>query len=67
MPAQARKLSAQDAIQNVAWQAGDARAGLRRMIDESVEGDTLGLDTRRDGETVRRAYPAVILIARKPA
>ncbi len=59
--------SERELLISVSFPAGDDRAGLRRMIDESVEGDTLGLDARRDGETVRLAYPAAILVARKPA
>ncbi len=59
--------SERELLISVSFPAGGDRAGLRRMIDESVDGDTLGLNARRDGETVRLAYPAVILVARKPA
>lgn len=45
----------------------DDRALLRRMIDESVEGDRMGLAARRDRDTVKFAYPAAILVAEKPA
>jgi SAM-dependent methyltransferase len=44
----------------------DDRALLRRMIDESVDGDTMGMNARRAGDAVMLAYPAVILVARKP-
>jgi ubiquinone/menaquinone biosynthesis C-methylase UbiE len=47
--------------------ANDDRALLRRMIDDSVEGDRMGLAARRDRETVKFAYPAAILAAEKPA
>jgi len=47
--------------------ANDDRALLRRMIDDSVEGDRMGIAARRDGETVKFAYPAAILVAEKPA
>ncbi len=47
--------------------ANDDRALLRRMIDEAVEGDRMGLAARRDRETVKFAYPAAILVAEKPA
>jgi SAM-dependent methyltransferase len=47
--------------------ANDDRALLRRMIDESVEGDRMGLAARRDRDTVKFAYPAAILVAEKPA
>jgi ubiquinone/menaquinone biosynthesis C-methylase UbiE len=46
---------------------GDDRQLLRRMIDESVEGDTMGVGARRSGDSVTFAYPAVILVASKPA
>jgi hypothetical protein len=47
--------------------ANNDRALLRRMIDESVEADKMGLDTHRDRDTVKFAYPAAILAAKKPA
>jgi SAM-dependent methyltransferase len=46
--------------------AGDDRALLRRMIDESVDGDAMGLNARRVNESVQLAYPSVILVAAKP-
>jgi SAM-dependent methyltransferase len=45
----------------------DDRALLRRMIDESVEGDRMGLAARSNRDTVKFAYPAAILVAEKPA
>jgi hypothetical protein len=33
------------------------------MIDGSVEGDTMGVNARRDGDTVRFDYPAVVMVA----
>lgn len=44
----------------------DDRERLRQMIDASVEGDTMGLGSRREGDTVRFSYLAVILAAAKP-
>ena len=49
----------------MAFPAGDDRAGLRAMLDASVEGDTMGVGARRDGETMRFEYPAVVLVATK--
>jgi len=49
-----------------AFPAGDDRTLLRTMIDQSVDGDTMGLNARRHGQTVRFAYPSVILVAVKP-
>ena len=45
--------------------AGDDRARLRAMVDAAVEGDAMGVNARRDGDTVRFAYPAVVLVAVK--
>lgn len=50
----------------ISFPENDDRAGLRRMIDESVEGDRMGMNARRDGETVWVAYQAAILTAAKP-
>jgi ubiquinone/menaquinone biosynthesis C-methylase UbiE len=47
--------------------ANDDRALVRQMIDESVEGDTMGVAARRDGDTVKFAYPAAILVAENPS
>jgi ubiquinone/menaquinone biosynthesis C-methylase UbiE len=45
----------------------DDRAALRQMIDEAVDGDRLGMNARRDGETVRMSYAAIILAAVRPS
>ena len=44
---------------------GDDRARLRAMVDAAVEGDAMGVNAKRDGDTVRFAYPAVVLVAKK--
>jgi SAM-dependent methyltransferase len=44
---------------------GGDRAGLRAMLDASVDGDTMGVGARRDGDTMRFAYPAAVLVAVK--
>jgi SAM-dependent methyltransferase len=49
----------------MAYPAGGDKAGLRAMIDAAVEGDAMGVDARREGDTVRFAYPAVVLVAEK--
>jgi ubiquinone/menaquinone biosynthesis C-methylase UbiE len=46
--------------------ANDDRDLLRRMIDDSVDGDLFGMEARRDGDTVLLSYPSVILTSRKP-
>jgi SAM-dependent methyltransferase len=43
--------------------ADDDRELLRRMIDESVDGDRFGMQSHREGDTVRLSYPSVILTA----
>jgi ubiquinone/menaquinone biosynthesis C-methylase UbiE len=45
----------------------DDRELLRHLIDASVEDDAMGLGSRRDGDTVRFCYPAVVLVAAKPS
>jgi SAM-dependent methyltransferase len=49
----------------MAFPAGGDRDGLRAMLDASVEGDTMGLGARRDGDTMRFVYPAAVLVAAK--
>lgn len=45
--------------------AGDDRAGLRAMLEASVEGDALGMDARREGDKTWFTYPAAVLVAVK--
>jgi hypothetical protein len=49
----------------MAHPAGDDRALLRAMIDGSVEGDAMGVNARRDGDTVRFDYQAVVMVSVK--
>ena len=46
--------------------ANNGRDLLRRMIDESVDGDLFGMEARRDGDTVLLSYSSVVLTSRKP-
>jgi ubiquinone/menaquinone biosynthesis C-methylase UbiE len=55
-----------EALIAISFPAGDDRALLRRMIDDSVEGDAMGMNARRKGATVVLAYPSVVLAAEKP-
>ena len=50
----------------MSFPVGDDREQLRGMIDASVDGDSMGLASRREGDTVWFSYPAVILVAVKP-
>ena len=45
--------------------AGDDRAALRAMLNAAVEGDPMGVGARRDGDTMRFAYRAAVLVAVK--
>ena len=54
-----------DRLLAASFPANDDRALLRAMIDSSVDGDTMGVNARRDGATVRFDYPAVVLVAVK--
>ena len=49
----------------MAYPLGDDRVGLRAMLDAAVEGDTMGVGARRDGDTMRFEYPAAVLVAVK--
>ena len=54
-----------DRLVAASFPSNDDRALLRTMIDQSVDGDTMGVNARRDGATVRFDYPAVVLVAVK--
>jgi SAM-dependent methyltransferase len=49
----------------LSFPAGGDRAGLRTMLDTAVAGDAMGIGAHRDGDTMRFAYPAVVLVATK--
>jgi ubiquinone/menaquinone biosynthesis C-methylase UbiE len=52
-----------DRLIAMSYPAGGDRERLRAMIDASVDGDTMGLGAHGDGDTVRFAYPAVVLVS----
>jgi SAM-dependent methyltransferase len=54
-----------DRVVAMSFPEGGDRAGLRAMLDASVEGDTMGVGARWDGATMRFAYPAAVLVAVK--
>jgi SAM-dependent methyltransferase len=39
---------------------------VRRLFEETLAGDGLGLDARRVGDAIRFAYPVAILVSRRP-
>jgi ubiquinone/menaquinone biosynthesis C-methylase UbiE len=47
--------------------AGGDREKLRAMIEDSIDGDTMAMNVRREHGTITLAYPSVVLVARKPA
>jgi ubiquinone/menaquinone biosynthesis C-methylase UbiE len=55
-----------EALIGKSFPVGGDRAGLRRMIDEAVAEDRMGMGARRDGDRVEIGYPSVILVAKKP-
>lgn len=55
-----------DALVDHSFPEGDDRILLQKMIEESVDGDSMGLSTYRDGDTVRFTYPSVILVSEAP-
>jgi ubiquinone/menaquinone biosynthesis C-methylase UbiE len=50
---------------SASFPAGGDHETLRRMIEESVEGDAMAMNARREDGTIRLAYPSVVLVARK--
>lgn len=60
-----RLLSERDGLARISFPVDDDREALCRMIDSSVEGDTMGLGAYRDGNTVRFHYPSAILVAKR--
>jgi hypothetical protein len=55
-----------DRLIAMSFPVDDDRAQLRAMIEAAVEGDGMGLGSRRQGDTVYFSYPSVILVAVKP-
>jgi ubiquinone/menaquinone biosynthesis C-methylase UbiE len=59
VPAESERLAA------MSFPQGDDRAGLRAMLEASVEGDAMGVGARCEGGAVRFEYPAVVLVGVK--
>ncbi len=55
-----------EVVSSVARSFPDDAAAVLRLFTEAVDGDRMGLNTRRDGEKILFGYPSVILTARKP-
>jgi ubiquinone/menaquinone biosynthesis C-methylase UbiE len=55
-----------EALLKTSFPLGDDRDGLRALLRDAAEGDKMGINARREGETVRFEYAAVILAATKP-
>lgn len=54
-----------DALIAASHPANDDREGLRRLIEDAVDGDKLGMNAARHDGKVTFAYPAVVLAACK--
>jgi ubiquinone/menaquinone biosynthesis C-methylase UbiE len=50
----------------VSFPAGDDREGVRALIRDSIDGDKMGVNARRQGDTIRFEYAASILVATRP-
>jgi ubiquinone/menaquinone biosynthesis C-methylase UbiE len=51
---------------NASFPKGNDRAGLLALIENSVEGDSLGMEARRSADGVRIAYRSAVLSAVVP-
>jgi ubiquinone/menaquinone biosynthesis C-methylase UbiE len=56
-----RVAAERDRLIAASFPANDDRDLLRRMIDDSVDGDLLGMRSERKGDTVMLSYPSVVL------
>jgi ubiquinone/menaquinone biosynthesis C-methylase UbiE len=54
-----------EALLKTSFPKDDDRDGVRKLLREAVEGDCMGLNLRREGETVRFEYPAAIMVSTK--
>ena len=55
-----------EGLLKLSFPLADDRDGLRKLIGEAIDGDTMGVNARRDGETIRFNYNAAILVSTKP-
>jgi ubiquinone/menaquinone biosynthesis C-methylase UbiE len=55
-----------EALLKVSFPAGDDREGVRAMIRDSIDGDKMGANARRQGDKIRFDYAAAILVAARP-
>jgi ubiquinone/menaquinone biosynthesis C-methylase UbiE len=55
-----------EALLKTSFPAGDDRDGVRKLLGDAIEGDCMGINLRREGETVHFDYPAAILVSTKP-
>ena len=55
-----------EALLRTSFPAGDDHEAVRKMLRDAVEGDQMGINLRRRGDSVRFDYPAAILVSAKP-
>src|SRR5215470_1727229 len=54
-----------EALLRTSFPAGDDHEAVRKMLRDAVEGDQMGINLRRRGDSVRFDYPAAILVSAK--
>jgi hypothetical protein len=55
-----------EALLKTSFPAGDDRDGVRKLLRDAIEGDRMGINLRRKGETIHFDYSAAILVSTKP-
>jgi len=55
-----------EALLMTSFPAGEDRDRVRKLLGDAIEGDRMGINLRRVGETIRFDYPAAILVSTKP-
>ena len=55
-----------EAVLKASFPSGDDRDGLRALLADAIDGDTMGINTRRLGQKIWFDYAAAILAAAKP-
>jgi ubiquinone/menaquinone biosynthesis C-methylase UbiE len=55
-----------ESLLKVSFPAGDDREAVRALIRDSIDGDKMGVNARREGDKIRFEYAAAILVATRP-
>jgi ubiquinone/menaquinone biosynthesis C-methylase UbiE len=54
-----------EALLKTSFPAADDKDGVRKLLHDAIEGDRMGVNLRKCGDTVRFDYPAAILVSTK--